>query len=123
MDTLGIVAEVEQISPYKTASDPFIRSEMSDEMRENYSMLFGDIYGQFVQGIADGRGWALERTKGIINNGPYNTRRAIDAELINNSIYPDEYQEYIKEIDGKKVEFVIFPFITEQMNMFMSGSL
>ena len=110
MDTLGIVAEVEQISPYKTASDPFIRSEMSDEMRENYSMLFGDIYGQFVQGIADGRGWALERTKGIINNGPYNTRRAIDAELINNSIYPDEYQEYIKEIDGKKVEFVDISF-------------
>ena len=106
MDTLGIVAEVEQISPYKTASDPFIRSTMSDEMRENYSMLFGDIYGQFVQGIADGRGWTLERTKEVINNGPYNTRNAVDKELITNSIYPDEYQDYIKEIDNKEVEFV-----------------
>ena len=110
MDTLGIVAEVEQISPYKTASDPFIRSEMSDEMRENFSMLFGDIYKQFVQGIADGRSWTLERTKEIINNGPYSTRKAIDADLINKSIYPDEYQEYIKEIDGKEVEFVDISF-------------
>jgi len=106
MDTLGIVAEVEQISPYKTASDQFIRSTMSDEMRENYSMLFGDIYGQFVKGISDGRGWTLERTKEIINNGPYNTRQAVDGELITSSIYPDEYQSYIKKIDGKDIDFI-----------------
>ena len=65
LDSLDIVAEVEQISPYKSAMDPFIRSTMSDEMRENYTMLFDDIYTSFVNGIANGRGWTSDKTKNI----------------------------------------------------------
>mgnify|MGYP001255668043 FL=1 len=40
LDTLGITFEVEQISPYKTALDPFLRNSMSTEMKENMGQLF-----------------------------------------------------------------------------------
>jgi protease-4 len=75
LDSLDIVAEIEQISPYKTAMDPFIRNSMSDEMRENYTMLFDDIYARFVGSIAKGRGWTIEKTKEVINKGPYSSLR------------------------------------------------
>ena len=40
-------------------------------MRENYSQLLDDVYAQFVNDIADGRGWSPEQTMKIIDNGPY----------------------------------------------------
>ena len=108
LDSLDIVAEVEQISPYKTAMDPFIRSSMSDEMRENYTMLFNDIYDRFVNGIANGRGWTVEETKKVINGGPYSTKNAIDAGLITGFKYPEEFKKYKKKKGGEEIEYTNF---------------
>jgi len=108
LDSLGIVAEVEQISPYKTAMDPFIRSSMSDEMKENYTMLFDDIYSGFVNGIANGRGWTTEHTKKIIDEGPYSTKNAKAAGLITDSMYPDKFKEFKKKRNGEDIHYVGF---------------
>ena len=108
LDSLDIVAEVEQISPYKTAMDPFIRSNMSEEMRENYTMLFDDIYTSFVNGIASGRGWPIDKTKNIIDGGPYSTKNAINAGLITDSKYPDEFKKYMKKRGDEKIEHTKF---------------
>ncbi|NQU68453.1 MAG: signal peptide peptidase SppA [Candidatus Marinimicrobia bacterium] len=110
LDTLDIVAEVEQISPYKTAMDPLIRKNMSPEMRENYGMVFDDIYNQFVEAIAAGRSWSTEKTIEVINNGPYGSPEALKAGLIDGLKYPDEFEEYIKKIDD--VDVKIKPFHT-----------
>ena len=108
LDSLDIVAEVEQISPYKSAMDPFIRSTMSDEMRENYTMLFNDIYTSFVNGIANGRGWTADKTKNIIDGGPYSTKNAIDAGLITDSKYPDEFKKDMKKRGDEEIEYTKF---------------
>jgi len=108
MDTLDIVAEVEQISPYKTAMDPLIRKNMSPEMRENYGEVFEDIYHQFVNGIASGRSWSVEKTKKTIDNGPYSAWEAKEAGLITGFKYPDEFDQYIKKIDGVNVKLKQF---------------
>ena len=108
LDSLNIVAEVEQVSPYKSAMDPFIRSSMSDEMRENYTMLFDDIYTSFVNGIANGKGWSVDKTKNIIDEGPYSTKNAIDAGLITDSKYPDEFKKYMKMRDDEEIEYTKF---------------
>ncbi len=114
LDSLNIVAEVEQISPYKTAMDPFIRNSMSDEMRENYTMLFDDIYEHFVNGIADGRGWTTDKTKEVINGGPYSTKNAIKAGLVTSYMYPDKFKEFKKKRDGKKINYVSFKQIDSE---------
>ena len=101
MDSLGIIGEFEQISPYKSAADQFLRQDMSDEVKENYSTLFGDIYKQFASTIAEGRGWSFEKTNAIINDGPYLATDALQAGLISGFKYPDEFTTFIDSLTGK----------------------
>ncbi len=104
MDKLDIVGEFEQISPYKTAPDPFLRKEMSPEMRENYGEVFDDLYAEFVNGIASGHGWSVEKTNQVIDNGPYLPAAAIEAGLITGTKFPDEFESYIEKFDGRDVK-------------------
>lgn len=103
MDTLDIVAEVEQISPYKSAMDAFLRKDMSPEVRENWGGVFEDIYNQFVEGIAVGRGWTLEETRAVIDDGPYSSGDAVSAGIISGLMYPDEFDEYITDVEDVNV--------------------
>lgn len=103
LDTLGIAFEVEQISPYKSAMDPFIRNSMSPEMKENLGQLFDDIYKNYVQAISYGRGWTIDHTVSIIDGGPYREDEAIELGLITNTMYPDEFDKHIKKIEDKTV--------------------
>ena len=107
LDTLSITPEVWRVSPYKTASDPFLRDSMSDAMRENYSQLLDGIYDEFVAGIAEGKGWDEEQTRAVIDAGPYMlTSLAQEAGLINGTKYPDEFDEYVNDINDGKVNIV-----------------
>jgi len=103
LDTLGIAFEVEQISPYKSAMDPFIRNSMSPEMKENLGQLFDDIYKNYIQAISHGRGWTIDHTVSIIDGGPYREDEAIELGLITNTMYPDEFDKHIKKNEDKTV--------------------
>ncbi|NQV14151.1 signal peptide peptidase SppA [bacterium] len=107
LDTLSIVPEVWRVSPYKTAADPFLEDSMSDAMRTNYSQLLDGIYDQFVAGIAQGKGWTADKTTEVINQGPYMVvQEAVDAGLITKSMYPDEFDDYVKELNDGKVNIL-----------------
>ena len=53
LDTLSIVPEVFRVNhdgkSYKTAGDGLLNRTMSDEMRENYTELLGDLFDVFVE--------------------------------------------------------------------------
>ncbi len=108
LDTLSIVPEVFRVTTtdgksYKTAADPLLNREMSDEMRENYSELFGDLFDVYVDGISEGRNWEKDKTLEVINNGPYFiTQNAIDAGLVTDTMYPDEFDDYVKKLNDEK---------------------
>ena len=57
------------------------------------------MYLQFTNDIAVSKDWSIEKTKDIINNGPYwITQDAIDKELVDGAKYPDEFKKYIKTL-------------------------
>jgi len=100
LDTLSLVPEVVRISPYKTAADGLLNRKMSDEMRENYTELLDDLYNVVVSDISNARGWTPEKTMEVIDNGPYfSSLDAIKEGLITGVMFPDEFNEYIKEKD------------------------
>ena len=112
LDSLSIKPEVFRVNKdgksYKTAGDPILNTTMSEEFKENYNRLLDDLYSQFVSDIAESKNWSTEKTKDIINNGPYwNTQTAIDKGLVNGSKYPNEFRAYIKELtkDKKIINF------------------
>ena len=71
-------------------------------------MLFDDIYDRFVSSIASGRGWSIDKTKEVINKGPYLTKDAIKEGLITDYMYPDKFEKYKKERNDKKINLVSF---------------
>ena len=104
LDTLSIVPEVWRVSPYKTASDPYLNDKMSEAMRENYSQLLAGVYDEFVAGLAEGKNWDLEKTRDVIDNGPYFlTTVAQEAGLITGTMYPDEFDDYVDDLNDGKV--------------------
>ena len=75
LDTLSIVPEVFRVNydgkSYKTAGDPLLNRQMSDEMRENYTDLFQSLYDIMIKGISEGREWSIDKTKDVVDNGHY----------------------------------------------------
>jgi len=100
MDTLYLVPEVVRVSPYKTAGDMVLNKEMSPEMVENYTQLLNDFYQIMLEDIATGRDWSITQTNTVIENGPYYiTDKAITAGLVDSTMYPDEFDNFL---DNKK---------------------
>ncbi|MBT4295714.1 MAG: signal peptide peptidase SppA [Candidatus Marinimicrobia bacterium] len=107
LDTLSIVPEVWRVSPYKTAADPYLNDKMSEAMRVNYSQLLDGIYSEFISGLAEGKDWELDRTREVVNNGPYLlTSTAQEAGLITGTMYPDEFEDYVDELNDGEVKII-----------------
>ena len=106
LDTIYIVPEVIRVSPYKSAGDMLLNKKISKEVEENYSELLDDFYSIMVEDISIGRGWSLEETEKVMDNGPYySNQEAINAGLINQAVYPDEFEEIIKSNDYNIVDW------------------
>ena len=107
LDTLSIVPEVVRISPYKTGPETLIRESMSDEFKENYGKLFDDLYDIYTDDISKARKWSKERTLMTIDLGPYfSSKNAIDKELITGTMYPDEFDKYIDNLNNKDISLI-----------------
>ncbi|MBT3252606.1 MAG: signal peptide peptidase SppA [Candidatus Marinimicrobia bacterium] len=107
LDTLSIVPEVWRVSPYKTAGDVYLNSTMSDAMHENYSQLLDGVYEEFVRGISEGKIWEDEKTRAVIDAGPYMlTDDAKEAGLITDTMYPDEFDDYVNDLNDGKVNII-----------------
>ena len=114
LDTIDIKPEIFRVNidgdSFKTGGDPFINKTASKQMKENYGQLLNNQYSVFVGGISRGRGWEIEETKEIINDGPFMTETEImDKKLVTGIMYPDEFEQYIEKITkcdkNEKCEF------------------
>ena len=70
LDKLGIYPDVYQIGKYKNAPDSYTRKEMSDAHREVLNAILDDIYGRYVESIAQSRRKSVEDVKTLIDNAP-----------------------------------------------------
>lgn len=69
--TLGMEAQVVQISPYKSAFDPFTHQDISPEMREMLDWMLDSRYDALVSDIAAGRGTTPDEVRAMIDGAPY----------------------------------------------------
>ncbi len=111
LDTLSIVPEVFRVNydgkSYKTAGDPLLNKQMSDEMRENYTDLFQSLYDIMIKGISEGREWTTDKTKDVVDNGPYMIlSNAKSAGLIDSVMFKDQFEKYLKDLNEGKNQIV-----------------
>lgn len=133
LDMVNVKAEMLRVGEYKSAAEPYSRTEMSKEFREEMDALLDDLYGLMVETIAEGRKLDKEKVKSIINDGPFTAGEAKKRGLIDRLAYPDEIEAGLKKSNpgrevkitrkyGKKkldTDFSGFAGLVKMMNLLM----
>jgi protease-4 len=96
LDKLGIVADLEHIGDYKSASDLVTRESMSPAHREMMNSLLEDMYDQITKDIARERGWTQAQAKSKIDQGPFTSSEALKAGLVDTLLFYDQMEGLIK---------------------------
>jgi protease-4 len=102
LDKLGIYPDIYQIGKYKTAADMFTQKEMTDAHKEYINQLLDDLYGRYINAIAQARHKTPEEVRALIDNAPYNAQQAKDAGLIDDQLYRDQVEGQFKKLLGYK---------------------
>jgi protease-4 len=89
LDRLGLEADVIQISPYKTAYDGFVRSEISAEQQEQLDWILDDTYETVTQAMADGRPMEIDALQELIDRAPFLAQEALENKLVDHIAYED----------------------------------
>lgn len=100
LEKVGVRAEVVQVGRYKAAVEPFTRTDMSAEHREMMEALVDDLYGQIVDGIAAGRSMDPPAVRDVLDRGPFLSREAVQAGLIDAAAYEDEIETRLLSESG-----------------------
>ncbi len=92
---LGIDAEVTAVSPYKSAGDAFVRSDLSPESREQLDRLLDQRYEHLLTAIASDRHLNTEQARTLIDTAPHTAVAAHEHTLIDGLCYADELATWL----------------------------
>jgi len=99
----GIEMEVIRHGKYKSAVEPFLQQTMSDENREQMTVLLNSIWDAFAGDISKNRQISLEALNDIATNlNGRNANLALENKLIDKIAYLDEYHNGIRKALGIK---------------------
>jgi protease IV len=93
LNRIGLEAEVVAVSPYKSAGDPFVRNDFSEESREQAERLLSRRYEELVGAIAQARRISPEEARDRIDRAPYGAPEALARRLLDGVCYEDELPE------------------------------
>ena len=95
LERAGVKADFIQISPYKSAADPLMRPNMSDEMREMSNWLIDAYYDDFIQAVASGRNLEEAAAKTMVDGAPYTDLQALDSGVVDKLISEEELSAHL----------------------------
>jgi len=94
----GIHMEVIRHGKYKSAVEPFLQQTMSDENREQLTVLLNSIWESYVGDISKNRKISVESLNNIATNlDARNANLALQNKLIDKIAYLDQYHNGIKK--------------------------
>jgi protease-4 len=93
---MGIEPQVIRHGKFKSAVEPFMLTEMSDENREQVEIYMGSLWNTYTQNIALNRGVSSNRLNEIINNFEIKTPKdAVKLGLIDSLFYEDQFHKHL----------------------------
>jgi len=103
--TIGVEVDYVREGSYKSAVEPYTRTEMSPELERTMKRLLDDLYDQMVVRIAAGRDMTPSHVRDLIDGGPYSAREAAENGLVDALVYEDELEAWLDEALGADVVF------------------
>ena len=102
LDSLGVRIQLIRHGSYKSAGEPYVRSEMSEENRQQYQALLGSIWEPMVEEMASSRGIAADSLRAWVTSLQLSTSRDwLEKGLVDGLKYRDEMEEYLCHLFGK----------------------
>src|SRR5688572_21731663 len=95
LDKVGVKADLEHIGEYKNAAEPFTRHEASEAAREASNALLDATWADLVAAIGESRGLDSSAVAALIDRGPYTSKQAHAAGLVDSLIYPDQLEDLL----------------------------
>lgn len=100
-DKLEIKPQVFRVGEFKSAVEPFLRDDLSEENKLQLNSLLNSIYGTMLANIAKGRNLEIDRVKEIANKMLVrNSKQAKDLKVVDGLHYEDEVLDYLKSKTG-----------------------
>ena len=103
LDKLGIKADMMQMGAFKGAAEPFTRTRMSPENRQQWEAILDTHYRYLTEAIARGRpkqNWTPADVAKLLDQGPFTARRALQAGLIDRLAYAEELSQVLAKSLG-----------------------
>jgi protease-4 len=98
LDKIGVEADMMHCGAYKSALEPFTRTEPSPEAAENINWLLDSLFDRWVQLIAEGRKLPVEQVKKLVDAAPLSAAQALEGKLVDEvSSFPAFKQKLHKE--------------------------
>ncbi|MBR6424075.1 MAG: signal peptide peptidase SppA [Bacteroidales bacterium] len=103
IDKLGIDVQLIRHGKYKSAGEPYIKSEMSPENREQYEKLLGSIWKTIAETCAGSRDFTEEQLNEWIDNLVISSPEvAKEKGLVDELWYDDQVRDYFCTLCGVK---------------------
>ncbi len=99
-EMFDVKADMLRVGAFKSAAEPYTRSEMSPEFRQEMEELLDDYYASMVTQIAAARKLPDDNVKAIIDEGLLSTARAKELGLIDEVAYHDQVSNLISNGDA-----------------------
>ncbi len=98
LDKIGIQAEIIKVGKYKSAVEPFTRTEISEANREQISAYINSLWGTMLKDIAASRHISVDSLNWLADNMNYRTTREEMAFGLYDGIwYEDQMLLFLKE--------------------------
>ena len=96
---MGIEPQVIRHGKFKSAVEPFMLTEMSDENREQIETYMGSIWEHFLKNVASDRELTIDRLNEIADNLEIqNTEDAVRLGLVDSLFYRDQFQKHLANL-------------------------
>lgn len=103
IDHLGIDIQLIRHGKYKSAGEPYIKSEMSPENREQYETMLGTIWSMMADAVASSRDFTADDYNAWIDGLAINTAgQAKEKGLVDELWYDDQVRSYFCTLCGVK---------------------
>jgi protease-4 len=107
LEKYGVGVQVIRVGDYKSAVEPYIRSDISPANQEQTKVLLADLWGKFLHHVADSRELDLGKLQQLVDaKGYLEPEAAQQSGLIDQVGYYDQVvgklRTFTKETDGKE---------------------
>jgi protease-4 len=115
LDKLEVEMQVFYAGKFKSATEPFRYTKMSDANKQQTGIWLNGLYDQFINSVASARQIAPEKLKAIANEAKIQSAQdALSNGLVDGLIYDDQLKKIIaKKLQGVKENDIPFVSIKE----------